>query len=251
MKALKNGKSISLTCFSLLFSVPIILAQGTFQNLDFEAANLPVIPSGQFGGLVSTSDAIPAWTAYYGITQTSQILHNNYSLGDVNISILGPNWNEIPLLQGSYSVLLQSGLVASTTPTPAGIGQTGTVPPNAKSLQFFSRQIFGPTSAHLEASFNGQNLSLVPLSSSSSYTVYGADVSAFSGITGELIITSPPNVDSHYNSFLIDSITFSIQAIPEPSTAALLVLGATVIGISWRRREKCPSRLLWQCPGPV
>src|SRR5437773_5996064 len=92
-------------CLILIVSTGRSPGQGSFQNLDFEAANLPTVPSGQSGGLVSSSDAIPGWTAYYGSSQTSQILHNDLSLGAVNISILGPNWNLVPLLQGNYSVL--------------------------------------------------------------------------------------------------------------------------------------------------
>jgi hypothetical protein len=31
----------------------------SFRNLDFESANLPPVPAGQFGGAVSTTEAIP------------------------------------------------------------------------------------------------------------------------------------------------------------------------------------------------
>src|SRR5690242_1758772 len=69
-------------------------AQGTFQNLDFESANVPTLPLGQSGTLngTATSDGLPYWTAYYGSSLTPVITHNNYTLGDANISILGPNW---------------------------------------------------------------------------------------------------------------------------------------------------------------
>ena len=79
---------------TIVFSLALpsaIFSQGTFQNLNFEAANLPVIPNGQVGGFVSSTDAIPSWTAYYGTSQTFQVLHNNFTTGGVNISVFGPN----------------------------------------------------------------------------------------------------------------------------------------------------------------
>ena len=51
---------------TLLLSVAGALAQGTFQNLGFESANLAPIPPGQYGGPVSSFDAIPGWTGFRG-----------------------------------------------------------------------------------------------------------------------------------------------------------------------------------------
>ena len=39
-----------------------VQAQGNFVNLGFESANLAPVPAGQFGGEVSSLDAIPGWT---------------------------------------------------------------------------------------------------------------------------------------------------------------------------------------------
>src|SRR5436190_4300365 len=135
MKSLITAGLFGIVPLALFCSLHLAVAQGTFQNLDFENAILPVLPSGQSGGFVSSANGIPGWTAYYGSIQTPQIIHNGLSLGAVNISILGPNWNFFPTLEENYSVVLQSGLVASTTPTPAAIGQTGTIPATALSLQ--------------------------------------------------------------------------------------------------------------------
>src|ERR1022692_4493887 len=65
----------------------------TFQNFDFESANLPSIPAGQYGGEVSASAALPSWTVYLGTDQQSQVLQNNYDLGSATVDILGPHWN--------------------------------------------------------------------------------------------------------------------------------------------------------------
>jgi hypothetical protein len=67
------------------------------------------------------------------------------------------------------------------------------------------------------------------LSSTTDSTLYGADVSGYSGSTGELKIASPPTAGSPYHSFLIDSIVFSSQAIPEPSVIGLSALGVFLI----------------------
>jgi hypothetical protein len=216
------------------------MAQGTFQNLDFEDAiyKVPDIPGGQFGTPVSAADGIPGWTAYYGTDQVSQILHNNIALGATSISIMGPNWTGPAPLQGFYSVLLQSPSGISPISGPAAIAQTGTIPANALSIQFLGLQILDPNPAQLGVTFGGHSLSLVPLSSGPGATLYGADISAYAGNTGQLEITSLPNPDSSYNSFMIDSISFSPQAIPEPSTVSLLVIGAAIAGhlLAVRRR---------------
>src|SRR5690348_8043717 len=56
-------------------------AQGTFQNLNFESANLTPVPSGQFGGLVPITKGLPGWTGYVGTAQATQVLQNNLSTG--------------------------------------------------------------------------------------------------------------------------------------------------------------------------
>jgi hypothetical protein len=48
-------------------------AQGGFRNLGFESASLTPVPPGQYGGEVSSLNAIPFWTAFYGTNQTTQV----------------------------------------------------------------------------------------------------------------------------------------------------------------------------------
>jgi hypothetical protein len=40
--------------------------QGTFQNLDFESANLAPIAAGQLGVEVPIASALPGWSASFG-----------------------------------------------------------------------------------------------------------------------------------------------------------------------------------------
>jgi len=144
-----------------LFPAALSTAQGTFQNLDFELANVTGAP----GSSISTLDGIPGWTAYYGTAQAFQITYDTIALGSANISILdqgAPYFPPSTIIQGAYSVVLQSGMVPPFMPGPAAIAQTGTVPATSLSLQFLAQ---GATTA-LRVSFNDHNLSLVPLSSS-------------------------------------------------------------------------------------
>ena len=139
-------------------------AQGTFRNLDFESANLPPI---QFGGPVSTLDAIPGWRAFLGTTQVTQVLHNNLTLGNASIDILGPYSSFGRIIEGQYTVVLQPGFDPSGSGQNVGasISQTGLVPANARSLQFKAITYYGSISV----SMGGQNLSLIPLGTSAHY----------------------------------------------------------------------------------
>ena len=135
-------------------------------------------------------------------------------------------------MQGSYSVLLQSGLGPQDSPTSASIAQTGTIPESTLSIQFIARQVLGGLSPLLAVSIQGQNVPIVAISSNANYTVFGADISSYSGLASEVRIGSYPN--GQYGSFLIDSIQFSNQPIPEPSAIGLVGLGALLF--SYRTR---------------
>ena len=80
------------------------LAQGTFQNLDFESASLT---PGSIGS-VPIATALPGWNGYVGTTPVSSVWQNDFSLGAASIDIVGPApaWG---VIEGSYSVDLQAG----------------------------------------------------------------------------------------------------------------------------------------------
>lgn len=111
----------------------IAAAQGTFQNLDFESANVPVVPARQFGSDVLVGDGVPGWMVYLGGIQQGSMLHNNVSLGAGRVAIDGPQWFADQILEGSYSVSLQPSTAGP--PTTAAIGQTGQIPQDAESLR--------------------------------------------------------------------------------------------------------------------
>lgn len=209
--------------------------QGTFQNLDFESATLPILPPGQLGGLVPVSTALPYWSVFIGTNQVTQVLHNNYLGGDANVSILGPGWTVTLPLDGYY-LLLQSGVVF----TPGGesmyqadvsISQTGLIPVSTQSVRFKSI-----ASHHFMISIGLQPVQVVQLSAAPDFsTVYGADVSQYAGSTQTLRITKLLNpFDDRYS--LVDSIEFSPEPIPEPSALGLLGLGGFFLVRRLRRK---------------
>jgi len=214
---------------ALLLSAGGAYAQGTFQNLDFESATIVPDPSSPFyPNAVIASSALPGWTAYiYGFPETS-ILYHTRVLSTANVTLFDPNDVGDPTpLEGLYSVGLM-GQVPGTSPSQsAAIAQTGQVPDAARALTFFA-QIGG-----LQITFNGQLIPYTGIGSGPNYTIWGCDVSAFAGQTGELRFTTLPNT-----SALIDNIQFSDQSVPEPGVFGVSALGALLVGwrFLWRRR---------------
>ncbi len=212
-------------------------AQGTFQNLNFESANVP--PSGPelYGTFVPIASALPDWTAYLGGNQLTQVGYNSPTIGTATISLFGPTWNSsdpalpgIGIIDGNYSVVLQSGGVPNGQGGEnASIEQNGTVPSAAESLEFKAIAV-GPFSV----SFAGIALDPIALSTGPGpggvpYTLYGASISAWAGQTGELEFTA--DLDPNEPYLVLDDIAFSTQVVPEPSPLALTGIGALVFAL--------------------
>jgi hypothetical protein len=213
-------------------------SQSTFQNLNFESANLIPVPAGQYGGYVPISEAMPGWTGYISGVQTTQVLQNDFTLGAACIDILGPQWasGSTPgIIDGNYTAFLQPGSYATTS-----IAQTGTIPPSTESLFIDAWQ--PPFATPFSVSFAGNTLSLVVVSTAQSpsgqtYDVYGANVSQFGGQTGQLEFTVYPN---NYNSLLLDDIEFSTNPlpVPEPGPAVLTGVGGLMFALCRRFAPK-------------
>jgi hypothetical protein len=214
-----HGLAWAGALFALLLSAARPQAQGTFGNLNFEAANVPVVPPNHFGSDVSVSNGVPGWVVYLGGIQQSSVLHNNISLGAAEVAILGPQWFSDQILEGSYTVSLQPATAGP--PTTTAIGQTGLVPATAESLRFYGRGAYTVT-------FAGQPIPLVALGTTSSYTIFGGDVSAFANQTGQLLFQG---------GGLLDAIQFSDQPVPEPSITGLVSLGALLLSRRVLRRR--------------
>jgi hypothetical protein len=205
--------AFSFTAFSSSFG------QG-FLNLDFENATIVHIPV-QFpsdSNVVYTASAIPGWTVYGSYMGQSVMLYNTATIGSAAVSIHDLN-SPFPLvLQGNYSLYLQFN---SVTHAPVAIGQVGTIPNDAQSVTFFG------TTSFSTLTFAGQPIPLTAIGGGPNYTVYGGDVSAFAGQTGEL----------RFQGFgSLDNFQFSSTGIPEPTTLGLASLGLGALW--WQKRQK-------------
>ena len=182
---------------------------------------------------------MPGWTGFLGSVQQTQVLQNNYDLGSATINILGPSWS-VPypgIIDGNYTVMLQAGAGPDGL-VDASIAQNGTVPALAQSLQFNIAEVLGGVG--FSVSFAGNSLSPVLLSTAvapggQSYNVYGVDISPYAGQTGQLEFTSIAN--GRDSSLLLDDITFSATAVPEPGTLALMLMGGMALAARrWRAK---------------
>jgi len=218
-RAVRTAACLSL----LLVSAAGSSAQGTFQNLDFEQANVPDVPAGQFGTDVSSTDGVPGWTTYIGGDQVTTILHNNDTLGAPAIAILGPFWlAPEEILQGKYTVFLRPKFDGTIFPA---IAQLGLVPSTAQSVRFWG-------AGAVSVSFAGQQLPVSSLENTPNYVVYGADISAFAGQTGWL---------QFQGAGVLDNISFSDVAVPEPGVFGLSAVGGLLIGIGVLARRGMTS----------
>ena len=213
-----------------------VKAQGIFQNLGFESANLSPAPPEQYPNFVPIASAMPGWTGYLGSSLQTQVEYNVTTIGDANIAILGPTWSttEPGIIDGNYSALLEAGAV------PGGLGaasieQTGTIPANAESIQL-KAWMYGNQS-DFGISFAGSNLTPVLLSSAANYNIYGVNIAPYAGQTGTLEFSA--NFDTQGATWVnLDDITFSSTAVtPEPNAMVLILTGGVAFA-SRRWRSK-------------
>ena len=186
-----------------------------FVNLDFEDAHLSGYSP---GGNVPVADAFPGWSASFsnpttGTVEASSVWYDGLSLGGAAISINdtnGPPYG-YGTLDGNFSAYLFGGGVANDT--SATISQTGLVPIGTKSLIISAQfRFYGP--ALLTVSVDGQPLSGVPYS--------GYDISSFAGKTVTLSFTESAPAGVPPSLVILDDVSFSPIAVPEPSTLGLI-----------------------------
>ena len=193
-------------CLGIVLARLSACAQGTFQNLDFEEAQIIINNS---PALIATTNAVPGWT----------VLANGVPISEVQLdSVL---WNGAGIadkvqghaLDGNYSVMLSGPGLSSV---PMGIAQSGTVPVSSESITFLGggrfQVFFAGTPLALQVLGNGPNFSLE----------YGADISAYAGQYGQLFFQTYAGSSSGIN--LLDDVVFSPQAIPEPGVFSLFGL---------------------------
>ena len=209
-----------ITLLLLLVGGHVAFSQG-FVNLNFEDADLTGY---SVGDEVPSSNAFPGWTI-----NAAFVLYDNFSLSGESISLIDTNpaayWEAFSTIQGNYFMFFVSANYPGTG-VPTSVGQIGTIPPWAQSITFWG-SIGG-----MQVTFDGNPLYFSAIGSGSSYTIYGADISAYANQTGELLFTLPPYV----GNASLDNIQFSSTAVPEPSTLALSAFGGLLV--VWRRRWK-------------
>jgi hypothetical protein len=143
----------------------------------------------------------------------------------------------VPLpLQGKYGVCLQGGPFNSPELFSAEISQTGLVPSGAKSLLIDMQYVYDSPLAIV--SLGGQVISMMPVETFPTYTVYGGDISAFAGQVETLTLAEPSPASNPPSTVMLDNIVFSNSAIPEPGVASLFALAAVALG--WRVLRRRP-----------
>jgi hypothetical protein len=208
-------------------------AQGTFQNLDFEAADIPALTI--VNSLIPISEAFPGWSAYFGAgASVTEVNYDAISLGGPIISVIDANVPVFAPLQGTYSAFLFGGGEPGTL-TSVSISQTGTVPAGTQSLQF-DAYVFG---SPFTVALGGQTINMSPLEmfpksgSAPAYALYGGNVPAsFAGLTETLTFTEPPATGVQPSELELDNIVFSPSSVtPEPSALALMGIGGLLFAL--------------------
>ena len=195
-----------------------------FINLNFENPIQPLTP---VNFEVPTTNAMPGWTAYINGSQVNNVIYNTRPLDAAEVTLQGTNSDSLTPIQGNFTVALFGASIYAPQQS-AAIGQTGQIPLTAQSL------IFWGFAGQNDVSFAGHILSLVELSNTANYNIYGVNISAFAGQTGQLLFTAFPQEGD-----VIDNIQFSSLPVPEPSEFALTALGALFLGFRrWRNSSR-------------
>jgi hypothetical protein len=151
-----------------------VVAQTSFQNLNFESGTLVPIPGDPYDRVLFSA-AFPGWAG-------SAALYNSTFLDSSGVSIIDPGWSASlgsfgisGPIEGNFTAILQAGVVGDiTNPQDTSLSQTGLIPLNTKTLLF--KAFFPGTGPNLAISLGGQPLSYSLISSGMDYGEYAADI---------------------------------------------------------------------------
>jgi hypothetical protein len=219
----------TLTIIALLASLTgkSVLAQSSFQNLNFEQADPISAGNPDYPNYVTVASALPDWTVTTVAGQQTEISFNDPSTGEEAVVLIGPgnNFGLVPL-DGNYSVLLQG----TYPPGYAAISQTGLIPAGTQSLTFEAEQVLNPPTGSLELEIGDQVVPFSAVGTGANYTLYGANISAWDGDTEQLMFTALQDSSSQ-NNWELDDIKFSTTVLtPEPNMVALSAIGVLLFG---------------------
>jgi hypothetical protein len=217
----------------LLFTMlsPVCLIAQQFRDLDFESPSPAGLQEIQQHGanqwVLNLADALPGWSLDFGGVPQSVILYQTVaqtlpSAGLYSNAYTPPPFNDAP---GNYTLLLHSAFTSPSDSTPVSVNlfQTGMIPVDAKSLQFFG----WTTEAQFHVSLDGQPLPWVHLTAEPFGYEYGVDVSQWAGKTAELRFTVDGGVPLTFGAANLANVHFSSIPIstPEPSSWCLALTG--------------------------
>jgi len=203
----------------IITGLSLIANSQSFVNLNFEAASTQASSLGY--PFLEWSTAAPGWGHSSG-SDTSYVYYQQSHVGFTQFYLLmnatSPVWAPGTQLAGNYSLMLKSGrqsLADINSPwVNAYISQTATIPAGSLSLRMLAT---GP----FDVRVGGVGITMYSLGGNS----YGGDISAFAGSLAELRILNTAG-PSGGPMTVVDNISFSPVAIPEPSTLAFAGLGA-------------------------
>jgi hypothetical protein len=134
-KCMKTSRTFAAFSVSAL-SVLSAQAQG-FQNLNFESANVAASGVQPYGTFVPIGSALPGWTGYLDSVEVTQVGYNSPANSTASITLIGPTWNSfdantyigVGILDGNYSVDLQTQAAGRSAVTPQYFGLAALAPP--------------------------------------------------------------------------------------------------------------------------
>lgn len=233
-----------------LFSSLCGLAQGSFQNMDFEEG--PIYHDQDFSALYP--DVLPGWTVLFDDIAQPGASCNLFTLDDTVVAlmsddgILGPDY----VIEGNRSVYLQTAPSDITgDPVDGGtrvsISQTGIIPHDAQWLMFEARNqwydYFPVPPGPFSVIVGGVDIPMVPIESDGANMTLAGSIAEWAGQAKELSIgvvvpPSPPVAGLWEGWAVVDSIRF---AVPEPTSVTLVGLGLLWLGWGRWRRLKHPE----------
>jgi hypothetical protein len=221
-------KTIVVFALAVFVFASMAFGQSSFTyNLNFERAvvSQAVPPYVYF---LDWNVAAPGWSHSTG-GDTHIVYYGNEHLGTSQYYLLmsstSPYYAPNTQLAGNYSLAFASGYASGGWSSGgwinAFISQTLPIASSARSIQMLAT---GPFKVFV----GGVEIPMISLGGNS----YAGNIAGFAGMSAELKImnTSPEGLANIHKPTVVDNIVFSPTIVPEPSSVALVLLGALVLG---------------------